>query len=68
MAELLGFTSADNSVSFDLEPFIRDALDRMSFEIERRAEVKVAAVLRERGWTCIPPAEGVPTNHKEAGS
>jgi len=67
MATIPGFTHNDDTISFDLEPFIRDAIDKMNFEIDRRAEAKVAAVLRDRGWTCIPPAAegtGQPTNHE----
>ncbi len=43
-------------VTFDLEPFIRDALDRVNVEIEARLACKVAAELTKLGWMCIPPA------------
>ena len=45
----------DEMVSIDLAPYIREAVEKMNFEIERQAERGVAKVLRERGWTVIPP-------------
>lgn len=43
--------------TFDLEPFIRAALDSVSVEIEALAEEKVADVLRGKGWTVRRPHE-----------
>lgn len=42
-------------VKFDLEPFIRDAVEKVHVEVDRRLSYKVAAELVKLGWVCIPP-------------
>lgn len=43
--------------TLDLEPFIREAVAKMSVEIDKRMANEVADVLRGMGWVCIPPAK-----------
>lgn len=45
-----------------IDDAIRRATEHVSYEIERDAEQKVAAILRERGWTVLPPAEQIGEN------
>jgi hypothetical protein len=38
-----------------IDDSIRQATEYVAYEVERDAEQKVAAILRERGWTVLPP-------------
>ena len=64
MAETPNFDS--NNVKFDLEPFIKEAMDRISVEIDARVAEKAAVEMRKLGWVCIPPDAVAHAEHPAA--
>lgn len=44
-----------DTVRFDLEPFIKQAMDRINVEIDARVAVLAAVEMRKLGWVCTPP-------------